>query len=101
MKTRHPRTVTVKQTVAVELEVSPESLAKFFCELDDEELAQFFIEAAKIAGQWEEPSWGADWQWHVVGRHLANCACSTDAAREMVATIARAANAEPEARAAE
>lgn len=73
-------------------------LAEAFCELDDEAQAQFFIECAAIASTWcstpTSMNLGADWQWYLVGKHLATCACSNDDARDMVREIARAARGE-------
>ncbi len=77
-------------TVRVELDIhpTPAQLAAAFCELDDEGQAQFFIETAAIAKTWPSRHGGATYQWHLVGRHLATCACSTFEAREMVRDIA-------------
>lgn len=67
--------------------LSPEQLAEAFCALDDEAQATFFIEAARLAHAWLN---GPGSQWHLVGRHLQTCPCSTEAAREMVREIAEA-----------
>lgn len=73
--------------VTLDLKLSIVQLAQAFCDLDDEEQAQFFIEAARIASTtWERPA--TFMQWRSVGKHLATCACSTDDAREMVRDIA-------------
>lgn len=76
----------MKATVDVVL--TPLQLAEEFCEMSDEQQAQFFIEAARLGHEWDE---GADpaGQWLAVGRHLRTCSCSTEAAREMVYFIAR------------
>ena len=78
--------------LTVERRSTPLELAEAFCELQDEEQAQFFIEAARIAEAWdrEKGSLGASWQWFTVGKHLKRCACSTDEARAMVHDIAEA-----------
>lgn len=65
-------------------------IAEAFCELDDEQQAQFFIEAARIAEGW--PTSPRVLQWYSIGRHLKTCSCSTWEAREMVGEIGRAAN---------
>jgi len=87
----------VKLTIEIDRKFTPREIAAAFCDLDDEGQAQFFIECASIASEWNIPGrLGADWQWYVVGRHLATCECSNDDARDMVREIARAASgAEP------
>ena len=81
--------------VQAEVEMNPRMLAEAFCELGDEHQAQFFIECAAIAAEWTDargnPSWPSS-QWYSVGAHLRNCTCSSDDARDMVDTIARAVN---------
>lgn len=74
--------------------LTPLEIAEAFCELDDEQQAQVFIDVARIASGWTAAngSYGAGWQWFTIGRHLKTCSCSTDEAREMVREIARAAN---------
>lgn len=81
--------------VSVNVQLTPRELAEFFCSMDDEKQAQFFIEAASIAAKWEtnEQGLGADWQWYSVGRHLRTCSCSTEEARDLVKSIADAAAA--------
>jgi len=73
--------------VEVEVKMTPLAIATAFCEMCDEDQAQFFIEAAKIAETWENPQ---SHQWYLVGRHLRTCSCSTDEARDMVSSIASA-----------
>lgn len=80
-----------KLTLPVALELTVRQLAEAFCQLDDEAMAQFFIECADIASKWriQDPrSLGAGWMWFVVGRHLRDCACSTYEVRDMVTEIA-------------
>ena len=62
--------------LTVERRFTPLELAEAFCELQDEDQAQFFIEAARIAEAWnrEKGSLGASWQWFTVGKHLKRCA---------------------------
>jgi hypothetical protein len=82
--------------LTVEHKLTPRELAEAFCEMNDEDQAQFFIECADVAKAWTfgAGSYGADWQWFTVGRHLATCECSNDDARDMVREIARAASGE-------
>lgn len=76
--------------LAVDWKPSPAELAAAFCEMDDERQAQFFIDVARIATLWDgDPGI----QWMRVGRHLRDCACSTDNARDMVREIASATEA--------
>ncbi len=74
----------------VEIKLTPRQLAEAFCEMNDEQQAQVFIEAAAIAQQWKG-DFGSGWQWWLVGRHLLTCGCSNDDARELVQEIARGA----------
>ena len=76
----------------VEIKLTPRQLAEAFCDLDDEQQADFFIEAARIAASWRD---GAVMQWWYVGRHLRTCTCSTEEAREMVRELASALEFEP------
>jgi hypothetical protein len=75
--------------LTVERRLTPVEIAEAFCELDDEQQAQFFIEAARIAEGW--PANPRVMQWYSIGRHLATCSCSTWEAREMVRVIGEAA----------
>jgi len=78
----------------IQLDLTPVQLAQAFCDLSDEEQAQFFIEAARIAREtWQGPA--TFLQWREVGKHLAACACSTDDARELVRDIAEGMDAAP------
>lgn len=80
--------------IEVQLDLTPAQLAQAFCDLDDEQQAQFFIDAARIAREtWEAPA--TFLQWREVGKHLATCACSTDDARELVRDIAEGMDAAP------
>jgi hypothetical protein len=87
----------VKLTATVDRKFTPLEIAQAFCGLNDEEQAQVFIEAARIAAEWqaEKGSLGASWQWFTVGRHLKTCACSTEDARAMVVDIADACRDAP------
>jgi hypothetical protein len=78
--------------LALDVKLTPKQLAEAFCEMNDEDQAQFFIECAAIAATWKvdprEMSGGPGMQWWSAGRHLATCDCSTHEAREMVRDIA-------------
>ncbi len=67
----------------VDLLLSPAQLAALFCELNDEDQAQFFIEAARIGLTWLD----GGYQWHLVGKHLRTCSCSDDDARSLVKDV--------------
>lgn len=73
--------------LTLDLKLTPLQIAQAFCDLDDDDQAQMFIEAARIARGWDEPQ---TVQWYRVGRHLATCSCSTWEARELVRNIALA-----------
>lgn len=73
--------------LSLTVRLKPAELAEAFCELGDDDQAQFFIECARIAEGWEQ---SAGMQWSRIGRHLATCECSTYEAREMVRDIAGA-----------
>ncbi len=75
--------------LTVEAEVSPLMLAEAFTEMDDEGQAQFFIEVTAIMGRWG-PGKRSQQAWYI-GGHLRTCACSNDAARDLVREIADAA----------
>jgi hypothetical protein len=68
---------------------APESLAEEFCKLDDDTQAQFFTHVARIMASWPVVA-GAVFQAHAIGRHLATCECSTEAARELIRNIVSA-----------
>lgn len=75
----------IKATVTTEIELSIDAAADWFCGLDDDQQAKFFVACAEKAKRFERPQ---DFQWYAVGGHLANCECSTSDAREMIRTIA-------------
>lgn len=54
--------------------------------MDDDAQARFFVECARIAAEWRGDL-GFGGQWWAVGKHLRECTCSTEAARELVANI--------------
>jgi len=73
--------------IDIDIKITPVQLAEAFCEMYDEDQAQFFIECARIASTWKVPP--TIFQWHSVGRHLKTCSCSNDDARDMVREIAQ------------
>jgi len=74
--------------VEAEVKVTPRLVAEMIAGLNDEQQAQVIIELAAIAEAWtgdgSDLFTGWTYQFFLVGRHLAKCACSTDAARELV-----------------
>ena len=76
----------------VEAEISPLMLAKAFAEMNAEAQAQFFIDVSDIMGRWGA-SERSQQAW-CIGERLRKCACSNDAARELVREIADAAGDE-------
>jgi hypothetical protein len=71
--------------ITADFQLTTQQLAELFCQLTDEEQAQFFVECGRIAATWSP--YGADAQWREVGKHLQVCACSTDEARGIVNEI--------------
>jgi hypothetical protein len=67
----------------------PEDVAEEFCQLTDDEQAKFFTHVARIMASWPVVA-GAVFQAHAIGRHLATCECSTEAARELIRNIVSA-----------
>lgn len=82
----------MKLTVEVDVPLTVVQLAELFTNLDDEQQAQFFIEAARIMSGWTNGGWA--YQAHLVGRHLRECPCSTIEARDLVREIATAMGAD-------
>ena len=77
----------------VKVPISIRTLAEIFCNMDDDKQARFFVEVADIMGKWEpedpQSVWiGAEGQAQAIGGHLRNCECSTEAARELIRSIA-------------
>lgn len=70
--------------IELDAKLTTAQVAAAFCELNDDEQAQFFEEVAKIARAWDRP---ASLQWYALGRHMASCACSTFAGRAIIDEI--------------
>lgn len=79
---------TYPRSVEAEVAFTPRVLAEVFADMSDEDQAQFFIEVAEIACQWEQGA-NQGWQWSLVGGHLRDCSCSSPEARDIVRAIAR------------
>lgn len=82
--------VQIEKTISVSL--TPRELAEAFCLMGDEAQAQFFIEIAEIVKGW---SGIGETQWLEVGRHLRDCKCSNESARDVVRDIAIAIGESP------
>lgn len=72
--------------LTVDVTIGPAELAARFCELNDEDQAQFFIECAKQMATW--PAYNRMGQLSSIGRHLVTCKCSNEDARDVVTQIA-------------
>jgi hypothetical protein len=84
MKPIQTRTVEVTKTETLTIGLDMATVAAWFCELDDEAQADFFVEVAKRAESWAV---NPDGQWMRVGSHLRTCDCSTDEARELIRNL--------------
>ena len=47
--------MSIRQIVAVDVEITPEEMAFEFANMDDDEQVRFLNELAHIAGKWEQP----------------------------------------------
>jgi hypothetical protein len=75
--------VEMKSTVDITVPL----LAQIFCELNDEDQCDFFVEIAKyVEANGGQAKW--DMQWCYLGGHLRNCECSTEGARQVIESIA-------------
>ncbi len=84
MKPIQTRTVEVTKTETLTIGLDMATVAAWFCELDDEAQADFFVEVAKRAEGWAVDPGG---QWMRIGSHLRTCDCATDEARELIRHI--------------
>lgn len=78
----------LRWTVTTEAEVTPEALARLFCEMDDDAQAQFFVHVARLMAEWDRPGAADDQIWYIA-THLHECECSTPAAREWIRDLAQ------------
>lgn len=74
--------------VEVDINLTPAMLAEAFCDMNDEEQAQVFIEIARIASATWQPGGVYGMQLYSVGRHLRDCTCSSEEARAVIREIA-------------
>jgi len=75
--------------ITVEAEFTPLMLAEAFCDMNDEDQAQSFIEVTALMGRWGPGK--RSMQAHYIGEHLRVCACSNEATRDFVQEIAEVA----------
>lgn len=80
-----PLVVKVEKTETLTIGLDMATVAAWFCELNDEQQADFFIACAERAEDWASPPC---FQWFRVGGHLRDCECSTDGARRMIRELA-------------
>lgn len=78
-------TKRAKFPITFDVEITPEMAAQAFADMNDDEQAQFFVNAARIAAETYEGS--PQSQWIRIGDHLATCKCSSDAGRELIRSI--------------
>ena len=76
--------VIVEWNTTVKVPISVRRLAEILANMNDEQQAQFFIEAADLMKGYAER------QCIYIGKHLRECECSTDGARELIEAIAYA-----------
>lgn len=79
--------------------MTSQEMAKWWCELSDDEQAKFFVEVAIILDSWGTNK-GAD-QLHYIGRHLQQCECSTPGSRSVIEGIFMSMISKEKARAIE
>ena len=65
-------------------------LARLFADMDDDQQAKFFVEAAAIMSDWKAGMSAT--QAYYIGRHLRTCTCSSSEARQFIADIHCAIN---------
>ncbi len=78
-------TVEIETTTKITLDLK--TAAEWFSGLSDEQQTDFFVEVARASTKWQcQGRWQS--QYWLVGRHLRDCKCSTDDARELVQELA-------------
>jgi hypothetical protein len=77
----------IRTTVTTDIELGIDTAAQWFCGLDDDQMARFFVAVAGMAPQLFGSEYKAECQWWFVGGHLRRCECSTEAGREMLRRI--------------
>ena len=78
----------LKLHVTVDVPMTLDQLAGLFVELDDDSQAKFFVEVARLMGTWTPHE--RNMQEFHIGRHLRDCSCSTDAARDFLRNVVNA-----------
>ena len=68
-------------TITTEIELDVDTAAKWFANLDDDQMCRFLVAVAAQSALY--PS-DPDNQWYYLGGHLRNCECSTESTREMI-----------------
>jgi len=67
--------------ITTEIDLDIETAAKWFAQLDDDQMCQFLVAVAAEAQSYPSLT---DNQWYYLGGHLRNCKCSNDETREMI-----------------
>jgi hypothetical protein len=83
----------VRLNVTVDVPLTLDQLAGLFVELDDDSQAQFFVKVAALMQSWTPHE--RDMQAFYIGRHLRDCRCSTEEARDLVSAITEAMQTPP------
>ncbi|HXF89538.1 MAG TPA: hypothetical protein VNK48_14375 [Xanthobacteraceae bacterium] len=82
-----PEVQEVEIEIKTKVRLSIELAAQWFASLDDDAQARFFVAVCEAAERWPRDkgvNFGPAHQWWLVGRHLKDCECSSEAARDMV-----------------
>lgn len=68
---------------------SVQLLAEQFCQLTDEQQADFFEAVGRIMEGWPRDArhWGPEWQRFAIGRHMRDCTCVSDVGRRVIEDI--------------
>lgn len=72
---------TTRLTITTEITLDVPTAAKWFAQLNDDEMAEFLTAVAAEAQNY--PSDPGN-QWYYLGGHLRNCECVTEETREMI-----------------
>ncbi len=75
----------MKWTTTQDVQVTIADLATLFANSSDEDQAMFFVEVARIMDKWS-PSM-KEMQIHYLAKHLQDCECSSDGAREFLRAV--------------
>ncbi len=79
-------TPDVEIEIKTRIRLSIETAAQWFASLDDDAQARFFVAVCEEAKKWPrgKGNMGPSHQWWLIGSHLRNCECSSEAARDMI-----------------